>query len=141
MKALYLIVSLLSVGCGQRFTYDYAFVGPEEDCTEAKKAASEWNGCQSVHVTVSCGRDPAKETITFQPGSEVLGAPKLARGWTNGDGNITYVHTWDLTVSSIIAHEMGHSMGLAHSSHGVMGVHEDHTETVIGDDCALLDRR
>lgn len=144
MKALVFLMLLGLVGCGQQYEYAFAFDGPPEDFAAAQKAADEWNGCQTVHVTVASTPDPSKLAIRFQgdeiPGS-VYGAAEC--GHTYADGSIDYTRCGDaIPVASILAHEMGHAMGLDHAGTGVMRAHRYSGDvTVNGDDCNLLDTR
>jgi len=140
MKQLLLLALLTLVGCASRGEYDFALVGPAEDLAQAQVAADMWNGCQSVHVTVSYGAQPGKQTITFQEGDTVKGQAEGTRGYTDERGNITYVHV-DTPVTTILAHEFGHALGLDHRKDGIMRPTLRGGETVTGNDCAALDGR
>ncbi len=95
-------------------------------------AANEWNDCQNPDVSIQIVR--GKGDFTLIPVGEIPGKPDKA-GMYDGVDRIYYT----IPNKTVLAHEMGHMLGLSHQPRGIMAHHAaDFNAKVSVEDCGLL---
>lgn len=109
----------LAVGaCATPTTYLFVFEGDPEQLPLALKAAEEWNRCGSVRVEVRAA--PALEGDADAVIKMVHGFPQHPdlRGYTSHHRSLIEYEAEMPTIDTLrtITHEMGHAMGLGHTS-------------------------
>lgn len=135
-----LIGLLLVSGCAQRTEYVFAMHTDDTpaDIISAVNAAEEWDDCDIVHVSVVIGEATGEQIpitkvdgavgswSTYHP--EINGhAGVTKQNWLGRPDYIEYHFDKDNpTTQAIIAHEMGHALGLDHVANGLMRANIDH---------------
>ena len=109
--------------------YHYQFEGPDEDLGLAQTAATEWNQCGVVIADVSRTGDENSIRIYYVPTLAVSGEATYEA--------ILYTHVPH--TQALIAHEMGHIMGLGHLANEEDLMNASMTSFHVGAaDCAAL---
>ena len=120
----------LSSGCVSKGALDLTFAGSDEDFAHAQDAAALWNDACGFTVYVHRGGDGISlegfpEPLYLEDGERIGAHTFIWYGGPLGDHplRIRYDTTFSWTrdkLTLVLAHEMGHAMGLVHESSGIM---------------------
>jgi len=145
MKKWLALGMLAAVGCsGERFDYVIA-VAPSATAgeVEAVRASAEaWNACGVVRIDVRQGA-PMSDEIVAMPVAELSVNGEPADGLTQPDRQSTvFRRGLGIRERETVAHELGHIIGLDHSSEGLMQARQtEEVQTVGAAECAALRAR
>lgn len=105
---LCMLVALYATGCGFNGK-DYTYVvSTQEDIAQVQQAADMWNKCGTVNITVATNHENDNGMtldVNYAPDQPYTGMASMTQ--------IRYkrtAHTY-----ALIAHEIGHTLGLKHS--------------------------
>ena len=126
-----IILSLLLSSCIFQDRYHYTFeVTHIDDLESALHAAAEWNQCGVVNITITTEYDSDAIQLIYVPDLSVSGVAF--------ENVIEYRHTPH--TYSVLAHEMGHQMGLSHGD-GIMSDNQTSLDVTPADCDALRYRQ
>ena len=131
-----LVAMCVAVGCSAQSSDPLVFEwqGSDAGRAMAEDAAAEWRAVCHVGISIAAHGAPLREVDGF-PDIMPDGLPSVGLvGYTFPDGSID-VHRRGAFERTTIAHEMGHALGLRHSTAGVMAPRATGLERITPADC------